>query len=156
MRSDEAYADVDWRTVILIACMLSLGAAMEHTGAAKLLAGKIVEHGGHLGPTVLLSAFFFLAVIFTQIMSNQAAAIVLVPVAIQSAVLLGCNPRAFAMMIAVAASCSYLTPLEPACLMVYGPGRYRFRDFTIVGAPLTVVIYLIAIALVPRLWPVHP
>ena len=117
---------------------------------------KIVEHGGYLGPTVLLSAFFFLAVIFTQIMSNQAAAIVLVPVAMQSAVLLGWDPRAFAMMIAVAASCSYLTPLEPACLMVYGPGRYRFRDFTIVGAPLTVVIYLIAIALVPRIWPINP
>jgi di/tricarboxylate transporter len=62
--------------------------------------------------------------------------------------------RAFAMMVAVAASCSYLTPLEPACLMVYGPGKYRFADFFKVGAPLTMLIYLISIALVPVVWPV--
>jgi di/tricarboxylate transporter len=57
------------------------------------------------------------------------------------------------MMIAIAASCSYLTPLEPSCAMVYGPGGYRFRDFIRVGAPLTLVIFVIALALVPRLWP---
>jgi di/tricarboxylate transporter len=87
-------------------------------------------------------------------MSNQAAAIVVVPVAIQTALQLDLNPRTFAVMIAVAASCSYLTPLEPSCLMVYGPGRYRFRDFLKVGAALTLLIYIIAILLVPRLWPV--
>jgi di/tricarboxylate transporter len=64
------------------------------------------------------------------------------------------NPRTFAMMIAVAASCSYLTPLEPSCLMVYGPGRYRFMDFLKVGALLTVLVYLIAIILVPLIWPI--
>jgi len=63
------------------------------------------------------------------------------------------NPRTFAMMVAVGASVSYLTPLEPACMMVYGPGRYRFFDFLRVGALLTVAIYLIGILLVPRLWP---
>lgn len=86
-------------------------------------------------------------------MSNQAAAVVVVPVAIQTAFQLDLNPRTFAMMIAVAASCSFLTPLEPACLMVYGPGRYRFTDFLKVGALLTVLIYILAIVLVPRLWP---
>ena len=86
-------------------------------------------------------------------MSNQAAAIVVLPVAIQTALQLGLNPRTFAMMIAVAASCSYLTPLEPSCLMVYGPGKYRFADFFRVGMPLTVLIFIIAIALVPRVWP---
>ena len=93
--------------------------------------------------------------VLTQPMSNQAAAIVVLPIAIQTAWQLGLNPRTFAMMIAVAASCSYLTPLEPACLMVYGPGRYRFRDFAIVGAPLTLVIFVIALALVPRFWPLR-
>jgi di/tricarboxylate transporter len=63
------------------------------------------------------------------------------------------NPRTFAIMIAVAASCSFLTPLEPACLMVYGPGHYRFIDFLKIGAPLTVLIYGIAILLVPTIWP---
>ncbi len=78
---------------------------------------------------------------------------VVLPVALQAAQQSGLNPRTFAMMIAVAASCSYLTPLEPSCLMVYGPGRYRFGDFFKVGALLTVLVYAIAIALVPMVWP---
>jgi di/tricarboxylate transporter len=87
-------------------------------------------------------------------MSNQAAAAVVLPVAIQTAEQLGLNPRSFAMMVALAASCSYLTPLEPACLLVYGPGRYRFLDFLKVGALPTVLIYILCILLVPVLWPV--
>jgi di/tricarboxylate transporter len=89
----------------------------------------------------------------TQPMSNQAAAAVILPVAIESALQLGLNPRTFAMMVAVAASCSYLTPLEPSCLMVYGPGRYRFSDFLKVGAGVTLMVFLVAIFLVPRVWP---
>jgi len=91
--------------------------------------------------------------LLTQPMSNQAAAVVVVPVAIQTALQLGLNPRTFAAMIAVAASCSFLTPLEPACLMVYGPGEYRFVDFLKVGSLLTILVYLIAIIMVPMIWP---
>src|SRR5688500_8107497 len=134
--------------------MLALGVAMEKTGTAKYLAGLIAHWAGDAGPLWLLSGFFVLTVALTQPMSNQAAAIVVVPVAIQTAMQLDLNPRTFAIMIAVAASCSYLTPLEPSCLMVYGPGRYRFIDFLKVGAILTVLIYAIAILLVPRFWPV--
>jgi di/tricarboxylate transporter len=151
---DEAYREVEWKAVILIGCMLALGTAMEKTGTAKYLAGLIVRSAGEAGPVWLLTGFFALTVLLTQPMSNQAAAIVVVPVAIQTALQLGLNPRTFAMMIAVAASCSYLTPLEPSCLMVYGPGRYRFRDFLKIGSVLTLLIYLIAILLVPRVWPV--
>jgi di/tricarboxylate transporter len=92
-------------------------------------------------------------VILTQPMSNQAAAVVILPVAIQTATGLGLNPRTFAMMVTVAASCSYLTPLEPACLMVYGIGKYRFSDFFRVGAPLTIIIFVIAMLVVPWVWP---
>jgi di/tricarboxylate transporter len=153
---DEAYREIDWKVLILIGCMLALGVAMEKTGAEKLLAQGIIGLVGTAGPTWLLTGFFVLTVILTQPMSNQAAAVVVVPVAIQTAVELGLNPRTFAMMIAVAASCSYLTPLEPACLMVYGPGRYRFSDFLKVGSLLTIVIYVIAILLVPVVWPLQP
>jgi di/tricarboxylate transporter len=153
---DEAYREVEWKAVILIGCMLALGAAMEKTGTAKYLASLIVDWAGHSGPLWLLSGFFALTVILTQPMSNQAAAIVVLPVAIQTALALNLNPRTFVMMIAVAASCSYLTPLEPSCLMVYGPGRYRFVDFLKIGSVLTLLIYLIAILLVPRVWPLHP
>lgn len=149
----EAYQEIEWMVIILIGSMLALGVAMETTGAAAYLASLLVEHSGHLGGVALLTGFFVLAVLLTQPMSNQAAAVVLVPVAIQTALQLGLNPRTFAMMIAVAASCSYLTPLEPACLMVYGPGQYKFSDFLRVGSLLTGVVYVIAIVLVPVIWP---
>jgi len=149
---EEAYAQVEWKAIILIGCMLSLGAAMEHTGAAKYLSWQLISLTGDAQPLWLLTVFFALTVFLTQPMSNQAAAIVVLPIAIQTALQLGLNPRTFAMMVAVAASCSYLTPLEPACLMVYGPGRYRFVDFLKIGAPLTLLIYAVAIVLVPVVW----
>lgn len=150
---EEAYRDLEWRLIILIGCMLALGVALEATGAAKFLASQIVSLFGASDPILLLSGFFVLTMLLTQPMSNQAAASVVVPIAIQTALQLGLNPRTFAMMIAVGASCSYLTPLEPACLMVYGPGRYRFLDFLKVGSVLTVLIYLLAIILVPLFFP---
>jgi len=150
---DDAYRQVDWKILILIGSMLGLGVAMQSTGAAEFLAKGLIELVGTWNPLWLLTGFFALTVLLTQPMSNQAAAAVVIPVALQTAAQLGLNPRTFAMMIAVAASTSYLTPLEPACLMVYGPGRYRFMDFLKVGGLLTVVVYLLAIILTPLLWP---
>ena len=150
---EEAYREVEWKALILIACMLGVGKALESSGAAAYLAGQIVTWLGEANPIWLLAGFFTLTMLLTQPMSNQAAAVVVVPIALQTAVQLGLNPRAFAVMIAVGASCSYLTPLEPSCLMVYGPGRYRFGDFLKVGSLLTLIIFLIAIVLVPVLWP---
>ncbi|HEY7911972.1 MAG TPA: SLC13 family permease [Blastocatellia bacterium] len=149
----EAYDAVEWRILVLIGAMIAFGTAMEKTGAASYLAQTIVSFAGHYGPEVILGAFFLLTVMLTQPMSNQAAALVLLPVAIETATALQLNPRSFAMMIAVAASCSYLTPLEPSCVLVYGPGRYRFMDFFKVGALLTIVIFILAMFLVPMLWP---
>ena len=150
---EEAYREIEWKALIVIGSMLALGTAMEDTGAAEFLARQIVEWTAGSNPVWLLSGFFILTVALTQPMSNQAAAIVVLPLAVETAFAADLNPRTFAMMIAVAASVSYLTPLEPACLMVYGPGRYRFMDFLRVGIPLTVAIYVISILLVPRLWP---
>lgn len=150
---EEAYREVDWRLLILVGCMLSLGAAMEYTGAAQFLAAQLVSAIGSMSPRWLLTAFFMLTMLLTQPMSNQAAAAVVLPVALQIALQLGLNPRTFAVMIAVGASCSFITPLEPSCLLVYGAGHYRFMDFIKVGAPLTLLIYLIAIILVPMIWP---
>ena len=79
----------------------------------------------------------------------------ILPIAIQTAQSAGLNPRTFAMMVAVAASTSYLTPLEPSCMIVFGPGRYRFADFWKIGALLTVIVFALAILLVPRFWPVR-
>jgi di/tricarboxylate transporter len=153
---EEAYRRINWKVLILIACMLGLGVAMEATGTAEFLAAQIVNVLGDAQPIWLLTGFYVLTLLLTQPMSNQAAAAVVLPVAIQTARQLDLNPRSFAIMIALAASSSFLTPLEPACLLVYGPGRYRFSDFVKVGALLTVLAYAISIVMVLLLWPVHP
>ncbi|MDX1951154.1 MAG: SLC13 family permease [Verrucomicrobiota bacterium] len=150
---EEAYREIEWKVIILIGSMLALGVAMEETGTASYLANLIVKFGASFGPTVLLASFFVLTILLTQPMSNQAAAVVILPVAIQTALQLDLNPRTFTMMVAVAASCSYLTPLEPACLMIYGPGRYKFFDFIKVGSILTLLIFIISVLLVPKVWP---
>lgn len=149
----DAYREVEWRAVILIATMLALGEAMTSTGTAKYLAELVAGSTAGLDPRWLLGGVFLLTVLLTQPMSNQAAAAVILPIAVHTAEQLNLNPRTFAMMIAVAASCSYLTPLEPACLMVYGPGRYRFSDFLRVGTPLVVLLFAVALWLVPKYWP---
>lgn len=149
----EAYRRVNWNLWLLISCMLALGKAMEYSGLADLIANQIVTLIGASNPLFLLAAFFFLSLILTQPMSNQAAAVVVIPVAIQTAQQLGLNPRSFAVMIALGASCSFITPLEPAALIVYSAGNYRFYDFIKVGSILTILIFLIAILMVPWLWP---
>ena len=149
----EAYRQVNWSAWLLIASMLALGQAMEVSGLANLIAHQIIQWIGSANPIYLLAAFFFLSLVLTQPMSNQAAAVVVIPIAIQTATQLGLNPRTFAIMIAVGASCSFITPLEPACLMVYGPGNYKFFDFVKVGSLLTLIIFVIAILMVPWLWP---
>ena len=151
--SEEAYRGVEWRAIILIGCMLAVGSAMQVTGAAAYLANLIIQAIDTTQPVWLLSAFFLLTVLLTQPLSNQAAAALVVPIALQTALQLDLNPRTFAIMIAVAASVSYITPMEPSCLIVYGPGHYRFLDFVKVGSLLTILIYVIAILLVPLIWP---
>jgi di/tricarboxylate transporter len=136
----DAYREIDWRVIILIACMLALGQAMSKTGTAHYLAGLVANAASGHSPVWVLSGFFLLTVGLTQPMSNQAAAAVILPIAVQTAITLGLNPRSFCMAIAVAASCSYITPLEPACLMVYGPGRYKFGDFVRVGGLLVILL----------------
>ncbi|HNW95400.1 MAG TPA: SLC13 family permease [Anaerolineaceae bacterium] len=149
----EAYKSMNWSALILIGCMLALGKAMDTSGLANYLAGQLVTWIGTGHAYLLLAGFFLLAMILTQPMSNQAAAVVVLPIAIETALQLGLNPRTFAMMIAVGAATSYITPLEPACMMVYGPGNYRFMDFVKVGSLLTILIFGISMLMVPVLWP---
>jgi di/tricarboxylate transporter len=153
VRYGEMYSLVDFRLLVLIACMMSFGIAMENTGTDKYLAGLIETYFRQFGPTAILGGFFLLTVLLTQPMSNQAAALVVLPVAIKTAVAFGLNPRPFAIMVTLAASFSFITPLEPACVLVYTPGRYRFLDFVKIGSILTVIVFAVAITLVPIFWP---
>ncbi len=152
VRYAELYSLIDFRLLVLIACMMSFGVAMENTGTDKMLAGLIETNFGQFGGTAVLAGFFILTVFLTQPMSNQAAALVVLPVAIKTAVVLGLNPRTFVIGITYAASFSFITPLEPACVLVYTPGRYKFFDFVKVGSILTVVVFIVSILLVPIFW----
>lgn len=154
--AQEIYEMIEWRLIVLIACMMSFGLAMEKTHADQYLADLIVRATGHYGPLAVLSGFFLMTVALTQPMSNQAAALVMLPIAVKTALLLGLNPRTFAVTVTYAASCSFLTPLEPACVLVYTPGRYRFLDFVKVGSLLTLAVFAIVIWLVPIFWPLQP
>jgi len=153
LRMSEVYEIIDWRLLILIACMMSFGVAMEKTGADQYLADLIVKATGHYGPLAVLAGFFAMTVALTQPMSNQAAALVMLPISVKTALALGLNPRTFAVTVTYAASCSFLTPLEPACVLVYTPGGYRFLDFLKVGSLLTIAVFAIVIWLVPVFWP---
>jgi di/tricarboxylate transporter len=132
--------------------MISFGTAMEKTGADIYLADLIKTNFEQYGATAVLAGFFALTVFLTQPMSNQAAALVVVPVAVQTAVLLGLNPRTFAVAVTYAASFSFITPLEPACILVYTPGRYKFMDFVKVGTILTIIVFVVSVFLVPIFW----
>lgn len=153
LRMSEVYEIIDWRLLILIACMMSFGVAMEKTHADQYLADLIVQATGQYGPMAVLAGFFLMTVALTQPMSNQAAALVMLPISVKTAMSLGLNPRTFAVTVTYAASCSFLTPLEPACVLVYTPGRYRFLDFVKVGSILTLAVFAIVIWLVPVFWP---
>jgi di/tricarboxylate transporter len=147
------YTLIDFRLLVLIACMMSFGVAMETTGADVFLAGYIENYFKEYGSTAVLAGFFVLTVMLTQPMSNQAAALVVLPIAIKTAIALGLNPRTFIVAVTYAASFSFITPLEPACVLVYTPGRYQFMDFVKIGSILTIIVFAVAIFLVPIFWP---
>jgi di/tricarboxylate transporter len=149
----DVYGMIDWRLIVLIATMTSLGLAMEQSGAAGWLAEVIVTVTGPLGMTGLLVGFAVLTMALTQPMSNAAAALVVLPVAMSTAANLGVSQRSFAVLVTLAASLSFFSPWEPSCLLVYGPGGYRFRDFIVAGLPLTLVSLGVLVGLVLLLWP---
>jgi di/tricarboxylate transporter len=149
----EAYARVEWPIVVLIAATLPMGLAMEKTGAAKLAAQYVTQYLGAYGPIVVMAGFFLFAIALTQTMVNAAVALLLTPIALNVAQQLSVNPRAFAVLIAIAASTSFATPLEPACAIVYGPGRYRFADYVRVGGILTACVMATTLVVIPIFWP---
>jgi di/tricarboxylate transporter len=142
--------------LILIGGMTAFGLAMQESGAATFLADRIVALLSPWGELAVVAGFLVLTVLLTQPMSNAAAALVVLPVALEAAEALGADPRSFAIAILLGASVSFVTPFEPSCLLVYGPGKYRFRDFVVVGLPLTVILIVVVLVLLPRLWPLHP
>lgn len=147
---------VDWRVVLLIGSMMALGVAMESSGAGQFLGSLVARMGTFGGPRGVLAVLMVLTILLSAPMSNQAAALVVLPVAISAAAKLGVDARPFAIGVTLAASCSFITPLEPSCVLVYGPGHYRFTDFFRLGTPLTAVLLAFLVFAVPAVWPFQP
>ena len=154
---DEAYQSIEWRSVFLIAGMLPLGAVMESTGTAQFLADGIVRFAGPWGPMAVLAGIYILAGLITEPMSNAAATVLMVPIAIDIALELGANPQSFVLAVVIGASTSFLTPVgHQSNVLVFGPGGYRFADFTRVGWLLNVVLVVVALLVIPLFWPLFP
>ena len=154
----EAYHSVNWSVIVMIAAFIPVGIAMERSGAAHILGSSIITFSDmfhpELAPRAAMSLLFFVAAIITSIMSNNTAAIVLVPVAFSVAGQMGVDVRPFIFAVAFGASTSFATPMGyKTNLMVYGPGQYRFSDFVKVGTPLNIVFWLLATFLIPVFWP---
>lgn len=152
--ADEVYQAIDWSVIMLLGGMLTLGAAIQESGADKILSGWLLSVAGDFGPWFLLSAFYLITSLLTEALSNNATAVLLVPVAFSSAAALQVDPRPFLMAITFAASASFMTPVGyQTNTLVYGPGQYRFADYLKVGTPLNILFWLVASALIPVFWP---
>ena len=152
---EEAYRAVDWKIIFLLAGVLSLGAALEGTGGAELLSSLLSPVGTAYGPIALISAVYLATTVLTNMMSNNATAVLVAPIAIATADAIGADARPFLMAVTFAASASFMTPVGyQTNTMIYGPGQYRFGDFVRVGGPLNVIFWIVATVLIPVFWPV--
>jgi di/tricarboxylate transporter len=154
---EEAYRAIEWRAVFLIAGLLPLGSALERSGLASAVALRVAALAGSYGPLALLAALVLLTFAATCIIPTAALVLLMAPIALSTAAASGLSPHALLMAIALASSASFLTPIaHPANLLVMGPGGYHFRDYLRVGLPLTLVVFVIILALVPLVWPLRP
>jgi di/tricarboxylate transporter len=152
--ADEAFSFVDGRLLTLIFAMLAIGAALESSGAVKLIVQGVAPYLGTLPPFLLVWAIYLLTSVLTELVSNNAVAVVVTPIAIGLADALGIDARALVVAVMVAASASFATPIGyQTNMLVYGPGGYKFTDFMKVGIPLNLSIGLLASALIPFIWP---
>ncbi len=152
---ERVYQVINWKLLILIGGMTAFGTAMVNSGASKFLAENLMDLLGDLGSVYVLGGFVILVILLTQPMSNAAAALVILPVALETAQLLNADPRAFAIAIMLGASISLIAPFEPSCILVFGPGKYKFSDFLKVGLPLTLILFVLLMVLVPIFWPLE-
>ena len=154
----QAYASIDWVTIFLFAGMMPVSAAMDKTGAGKLIAEWTVSlMGGAPSPMVVTAILFILSCGLTQFMSNTASSALLCPIGLAISQNLGADPKAVLMAIAVAASCAFATPVgTPPNTLVLGPGGYKFMDYVKAGTGLVIVAFIVSLVVIPMVWPFFP
>ncbi|MFI4959125.1 MAG: SLC13 family permease, partial [Lysobacterales bacterium] len=146
LNMDEAYRAINWKTIFVTACLIPLGWSMDATGTAAWIAQVVLQHLGGASPWVLQACLAILTLLFSQVMSNVGATVMMVPIAISVAVATGGNPSAYALIVAVSSSNTFLLSSgHPALMMVTGPGGYKGKDFLRVGAPLTALVLVVTL-----------
>ncbi|MTI86679.1 MAG: SLC13 family permease [Balneolaceae bacterium] len=152
--NESAYNSINWKVIFLLGGILPLGIAMQKTGAAQLLAHTVINNLEILGPRAILSAFFLLSMMLTNIISNQATAALLAPIAIETAAKIGIHAEPLLLAVTYAASLSFMTPIGyQTNIMIFGPGQYTFSDFMKVGTPLNILFWIIGTFVIPIFWP---
>jgi di/tricarboxylate transporter len=156
----ESYQSINWQVIILISALIPVGIVIQKTGTAEWIAGFITlatrSVPTEVQPQVLLALIYFITIFLTEISSNAATAIIMTPIALAVAQQMGFDPRAFVFAVAFAASASFITPVGyQTNLMVYGPGGYKFSDYIRVGFPLALIFWVMAIFILPVLWPIR-
>lgn len=152
--TEEAYEAINWKIIILLAGVIPLGLAMDKTGAASLMAETLIDSLSDFGPHAMLAGFYLLTMLMSAIMSTNASAALVAPLAIQIADSIGVNPEPFLISVSYAASLTFLSPFgHHANTLVFGAGQYKFTDFTKLGLPINIIFWIIATLLIPIVWP---
>jgi di/tricarboxylate transporter len=151
---NSAYRSIDWKTIVLIVGMLPFSLALERTGGVELAADGLRALTAGVGPRSVLAALFAITALLGMFISNTATAVLMAPVAIAVARDLGASPYPFAMIVALAASTAFMTPVSsPVNTLVVAPGHYTFGDFVRIGVPFSLVVLIVSVVLVPWLLP---
>lgn len=156
LNMEQAYRAIDWRAIFLIAGMLPLGTAMQETGAATFLAGQVMTLLGDAGPWPVIMGLYVLTAMATMVIPTAALVVLMSPIVLSAMADMGLAPETAMMAVAMAASASFTSPIShPANILVMGPGGYRFVDYLKVGVPLTIVVFITVMVLLPILWPLQ-
>jgi di/tricarboxylate transporter len=153
---EEAYRYIEWRAVFLIAAMIPMGIALETSGAAELIAGRAISRVEAFGPLALIASLYLLTALGAQIIPSAVVIVLMAPIAIQASQDLALSPYALMIAVTVAASSSFMSPVGHAAnVLIMGPGGYRFKDYLKVGLPLTVVVLVVTLLVLPVFWPLR-
>lgn len=154
LRLQDLYSHLSWQTIVMLACLIPVGSAMENTGLASLIATTLVGELDVLGPVAVLSGIYLLTSLLTSVMTNNATAILMIPISLSTAQQLQVHPEPFVMAVLFAASASFMTPIGyQTNLFIFGPGGYKFSDFLKVGGPLSLIFWILASLIIPLFWP---
>ena len=150
----QLYETIEWPVVVLIGSLIPIGAALEQSGASKILAQSIVNVSQGLPPWAVLTILMALTMTLSDVLNNTATALVAAPISVEVARSLGVNPDPFLMAVAVAASCAFLTPIgHKNNTLIMGPGGYRFGDYWRMGLPLEIIVVAVGVPMILMVWP---